>query len=477
MIKYNKNSNGISGKSKNIKGGAQKTAFVLVATIAIIIAIVILPNSESFLHRLSNYKNIDSKTNLSSLSQTDDSNATDSKTEGDSVADTQNSQTISQIPSPTPNMTAQAVITSVGDIILHQAVIDGGLQNDGTYIYDYIFEYVNSFFTDSDYTIANYEGALNGPPYSGYPAFGGPDAIATALATAGVDMVTTANNHSFDKGLAGLKRTPEVFIKEGIEVIGTRTNAQDPKFKIVDINGIKIGITGYTYETIGTETSKALNGIILPQQAQELVDSFNPSRPDHYAKDQAEMASRIVAIKEAGAQCIVFVLHWGEEYKIVSNAKQKNLAQFLSDQGVDVIFGHHPHVLQEISVVSSKISGKSTLVYYSLGNFLANMAFGTHGTNGYAQDAMIAKVTIDRDENGQIKVSKGEYIGTYVHSVKSGSKTIHKIIPVQTAINNPELFRMQTQIGLIKNAQDRIDNVLSKSNGIQSNILIQKYNK
>jgi hypothetical protein len=154
--------------------------------------------------------------------------------------------TVTPTPSPTPepDLTASAVITSVGDIILHQAVIDGGLQADGTYQYEYIFKYIASFFNDSDYSIANYEGALNGPPYSGYPMFNGPDAIASAIKKAGIDMVTTANNHSFDRGVAGMIRTPQVFTEQGIKVIGTRSSAADPTYHIIDMNGIKIGITG-----------------------------------------------------------------------------------------------------------------------------------------------------------------------------------------------------------------------------------------
>lgn len=396
-----------------------------------------------------------------------------------------NSQTSTTIPSPTiqttptatpePDLSARATITSIGDIILHQAVIDGGLSKDGTYQYDYIFEHIATYFNKSDYTIANYEGALNGPPYSGYPMFGGPDAIATALGKAGVDMVTTANNHAFDRGLAGLKRTPEVFAKEGIKVIGTRSNEQDPKYQIIDLNGIKTGITGYTYGTVGTETNKALNGMTLPLEANGLVDSFNPSRAAHFEKDMAEMASRIKEMKEAKAECIIFVLHWGEEYKIASNSMQQKLAQFLADQGVDVIFGHHPHVVQEISIVPSTISGKNTLVYYSLGNFLANMSFSTHDTKGYAEDALIARVTIERNKEGRVNVTTGEYIGTYVYKDRTTAKTIHKIIPIQAALLNPEQFGMQKQVALLKSATARIENVLSKSKVTQGGITIQEY--
>lgn len=375
---------------------------------------------------------------------------------------------------PEPDLSAKATLTSVGDIILHQAVIDGGLSKDGTYQYDYLFEYVSPIFNRSDYTVANYEGTLNGTPYTGYPAFCAPDAIATAIKNAGIDMVTTANNHAYDRKLAGLKRTPDVFRKAGVEVIGTRSAPEDPKYSLITVNGIRIGITGYTYETTGNGTQKALNGVNLTGEAALLVDSFNPYRAAVYEKNKEEMASRIQSMKTAGAECVIFILHWGEEYKTVSNSYQKKLAQYLSDQGVDVIIGHHPHVIQEISVVSSSVSGKNTLVYYSLGNFLANMSFNTHNTKGYAEDALIAQIEIERNKTGEISIVKGGYIGTYVYKNRNSSKVIHKIIPVRSALNAPDEYGMKSQVSLLKNAAARISKVVSAGDGIHGGILIQE---
>ena len=370
---------------------------------------------------------------------------------------------------------ASFVLTAVGDIILHQAVIDGGLQigkSPSTYAYDHLFEHVSTYFTASDYAIANYEGTLNGPPYSGYPMFGAPDAIATAMKTAGFDMVTTANNHAFDRKLAGLIRTPKVFRQAGIEVVGTRSTAKDPTFQVIERNGIKIGVTAYTWETIGTESNRALNGIPLPHEANALVDSFNPSHPMRYEQDKTGMKRRIKDMKAAGAESIVFLMHWGDEYKTVSNASQKKLAQYLSDNGVDVIIGHHPHVLQEISVLKSAATGKGTLVYYSLGNFLANMSFSTHGTNGNAEDAVIAQVTFERDKNGKVLVTKGEYIKTYAWKDKTGSRLIHRIIPVSAAVTTPVAFGMKSQLTTIRKSDARIDKVMGASDGTSYGIRI-----
>lgn len=378
---------------------------------------------------------------------------------------------------PETDLSAMAVLTSVGDILLHSSVITGGLQKDGTYNYDYAFEYVTDYFKQSDYSIANFEGTLDGLPYTGYPRFCAPDAIASALKNAGIKMVTTANNHAYDRGISGIERTAEVFAGEGIEVIGTRREATDPAFKIVQVNGIKIGFTGYTYETVGSQTGKSLNGIAMASETVGLVDSFNYYRTDSYNEDLQEMADRISQMKEAGAECIVFELHWGTEYKNASNGQQKQLAQFLADHGADVIFGHHPHVLQEIDVLKTATGGRKTLVYYSLGNFLSNMLYTSNGTGGNAEDAMIARVVITRDKDGAINVTKGEYISTYVYKDKTTGKTIHKIIPVEQALKSPGKFGIATETvtTLIENSSVRIKKVLAGSEGTTNGIIIGEY--
>ncbi len=386
---------------------------------------------------------------------------------------------------------ASFVLTAVGDIILHQSVIDGGLHSTGIssvptratqtttrnvaqYRYDHLFQYVSSYFTASDYAIANYEGTLNGPPYSGYPMFGAPDAITTAMKTAGFDMVTTANNHAFDRKLAGLVRTPKIFRQAGIEVVGTRSEAKEPVFQIIERNGIKIGVTAYTWETIGTDTNRALNSIPLPKEANALVDSFNPSRATRYEQDKQGMKRRIQEMRDAGADSIVFLMHWGVEYKTVSNDSQRKLAQFLADSGVDVIIGHHPHVLQEISILKSAATGKGTLVYYSLGNFLSNMEYSTHGTNGNAEDAVIAKVTFQRSASGEVRVTKGEYIKTYAWKDKSGGRLKHRILPVMAAATTPRAFGLGGALPAIRMSAVRIDKVLGASVGTKHGIRISE---
>ncbi len=378
--------------------------------------------------------------------------------------------------SPTPDLRSQAVIMATGDIILHETVINGGLKEDGGYDYGHIFEFVKEIFAQADLVSVNYEGTTAGAPYSGYPRFNAPDQIAEAILDAGADLVTTANNHSYDKGFEGVRRTAEVFRQAGLLVTGTRSDPADPVYEIVDLNGIKVGFTGYTYETPGTETTRTINGMTVTEETWPLIDSFNYYRASRLEDDKIAMRDRIAKMRQDGAELIVFNMHWGEEYKTVSNDKQRSLARYLAECGVDVIFGHHPHVLQEIEVIGPQDGGRSTVVFYSLGNIMGNMTFGTHDTKGYAEDAVIAKIVIIRDGEGNVSVTEGRYLKTYIWKDDRSGRRIHKILPVSAAMADPGSFGADSYVeGLVKASDVRIDNVLAASDKTEGSVLIGEF--
>jgi len=367
---------------------------------------------------------------------------------------------------PTPAPEIHATITAVGDIIMHKSVIEGGLTNPGeavpVYDYNTDFQYVSSIFGESDLAMGNFEGTLNGPPYSGFPSFSAPDAIADALFTAGFRVICTANNHCIDKGMDGLIRTASVFRDTGLTVIGTRPDTTSPMDTVEDLGGIKVGLLNYTFETPGTEQRKTINGIPLPDGADLLIDSFNPYREPAYESDMLAIFQRVDELRRQGAEIICLTLHWGEEYNTHSVAWQQRMAQDLCDGGVDLIIGHHPHVIEEIDVLTSAVTGKQTLVYYSLGNFLGNWNFGSLGTAGKAQDGMIARVTFLKTADG-VTIEKGEYIPTNVVRIPKGSGLQHLIVPVLPALSDPAAY--QTTTAEMQASYDRINKILDLCTG------------
>jgi len=360
----------------------------------------------------------------------------------------------------------RVTLIGLGDIIMHKSVINWGLKNPGqepaVYNYDHLFEYIHAIIEDADLTMANFEGTTAGPPYQGYPNFCAPDAIADAMKTAGIDVAWTANNHSFDRGLEGLVRTAKVFRERGFQVIGTRPDETSPADSVVDVKGIRIGLMAYTFETIGTETVKSLNGINMPAAADPLVDSFNPNRESAFKADMAAILARVSALREQGAEFICIALHWGNEYETRSASYQRAMAQQLNDAGVDLIFGHHPHVIQEIDVLTSAKTGKKTLVYYSLGNFIHNMDWFTHGSQGKAQDAIIARVTLLKAD-GKVSIELGEYIPSYVQFYPPGDGLEHFVVPVLPALDDPDAYRTNSKD--IQASLDRTREILRDSTG------------
>lgn len=369
-------------------------------------------------------------------------------------------------PVPTEPEEVRVTLVGTGDVLMHKPVIEGGQTSSGNgeaaYDFNFIFQYVTGIFQDADLAMANFEGTLAGPPYSGYPSFSAPDAIADALYAAGIRVAWTANNHTIDKGLNGVVRTATVLRDKGLTTVGTRPDENASTDTVMDVGGIKIGLLCYTWETPGTEGTRTLNGINMPKAADPLIDSFNPYRDAAFERDMAAMIGRVDALRSQGAEFICLALHWGEEYQLHSSNYQRTMAQQLCDAGVDLIIGHHPHVIQEIDVLTSTASGQRTLVYYSLGNLVSNQQYNTGDSNGNAQDGILARVTLLK-KGGEVSIEKGEYIPLHVIRVPKGDGIRHFIIPALAGLETPDDF--QTTAQEMQASLTRIGKILGDSTG------------
>lgn len=149
-----------------------------------------------------------------------------------------------------------ATLAVCGDIMSHLPQTNDAYDAaTDTYSYLPCFQYAKAWTESADYTVGNLETTLNGPPYSGYPQFCAPDALAYNLKSIGFDLVTTANNHCMDKGYNGLSRTLDVLDQAELKHVGTyRTQAEfDENHGVVvaDVGGISVAFLGYTYGTNG----------------------------------------------------------------------------------------------------------------------------------------------------------------------------------------------------------------------------------
>lgn len=464
------------GANRPLPGGNRKRPsfrlglpLVLLALVGILLAIQLSPNGWSAVTALIWPK----QTTATQLQTGTTASTTTAIAQGTSREPTATpAPTATPVPTPTPVM--DITLAAVGDVILHQSVIDGGLVASGDNpVYDYkpAFQSIRPIIAQADLAMANYEGTLAGPPYRGYPFFCAPDAIADALYDTGFRVIWTANNHTLDRGLDGVVRTATVFLDRGFHVIGTRPDETGRSDRVVSVKGYQIGLMAYTFETIGTETQKALNGIPMPAAADPLIDSFNPNRGDAFERDLEALLGRAAVLRQEGAELICLALHWGNEYQTKSSSFQRKMAQRLADAGIELIIGHHPHVLQEIEVLTSSDGERQTLVFYSISNILHNMDYDTHNTKGFAQDAVIVRITISR-RDGQAAVTGADYIPTFVTRVPRGEGAQHLIVPVLAALEDPAAW--QSDRAELEASYRRIQSVLSNSTGNEVIPVIEK---
>lgn len=258
-------------------------------------------------------------------------------------------------PEPEPEPT-QVTMVAVGDNLLHDVVIDSGLQADGTYNFDSIYTNIKPEVEGADLAIINQETILGGAEfgYSGYPCFNSPQEMGDTLVRTGFDVVQQASNHSMDKGSDAILSAIHFWENKypDITTLGlNETPEKQNEISVVEKNGIKIAFLNYTY---------GLNGIPLPDGMPYLVNLL---------ENKEQMASAIAKAKQQ-ADVVVMLPHWGTEYTYEPDSMQQEYTQFFAEQGVDVVIGTHPHVVQPMEWVT-RPDGKQMLVYYSLGNLVS----------------------------------------------------------------------------------------------------------
>ena len=339
---------------------------------------------------------------------------------------------------PPVEKTATATIGAMGDLLMHMPVVNG-YYNNGVYNFAAAFQYLSPIVSKLDYAAINLETTLcgtdNGFPYQGYPNFNCPDAIVDGAIGAGFDMMLTANNHTYDTGHVGFHRTQQVIRDRGMDYIGTRMSEEEKNYLVKDLNGIRIGMICYTYNTKITASGQVdLNwGNLMDAADSPLINSFNKNQLDSfYQKLSAELA----AMKADGAEALVLFIHWGDEYELTPNSTQKAIAQKLCDMGVDVIIGGHPHVVQPVELLTGTADeSKKTLCIYSLGNAISNQRLGNVDCpTAHTEDGALFTVTFAKYSDGTVLVEATEVIPLWVNMYwGSNGKRQYDILPLDGA--------------------------------------------
>ncbi len=390
----------------------KKPSINLVFLIFILIFAIFLVALISFNFQKPNYS---SRNDISHLDSVQDIELNNTITEPSVLSKEQSNRTIiakSIVPKDT-----SITISAIGDIMCHNTQFKDA-KNSDSYDFSYVFSDVEHFIKNADIAIGNLETTFAGSnkPYQGYPNFNSPESMANDLAELGLDVITTSNNHSLDTGYSGLESTLNFLDEANLSHVGTARSIEEQNTILIkEINNLKLAFLSYTYGT---------NGIPIPKGKEYCINLI----------DKDLILSQLQNAKAQNPDLILVSIHWGSEYELTPNANQTQLADFLFENGADIILGSHPHVLQPLECRKINLpdgTTKNGFVIYSLGNFMSGQ------TQENTRSSIILNLKLTK--NGATGLfSIDEIIYTPIYTYTSPKYKNYKILDLQKSIYNHE---------------------------------------
>lgn len=336
-------------------------------------------------------------------------------------------------------------LCAIGDVMCHNTQYWDAYNNStGEYDFSYVFDDIVKYTMSPDITIGSLETSFAGSEvgYSNYPRFNSPDNLAYSLRRIGVDVLSTAGNHCLDMGFSGLSRTIDVLDKYHISHLGTyKTKEEQENILYKYVKGTKIAFVNYTYGT---------NGIPIPEGKDFCVNLI----------DRDLIKSQLDKAKSEGANLIVACMHWGTEYRTTANDEQKDLTDFLFQNGVDIILGNHPHTLEPMekrTVTLADGSTKDCFVIYALGNFICDQ----NAEN--TRNSIILNLRITRSENDKISIDSVTYTPIHMYKNPNVSTKKFKVLDIEKTIS---LYEDGTDTSIGKSKYEDLKVQLNKINSI-----------
>lgn len=275
----------------------------------------------------------------------------------------------------------EAKMFMVGDALIHQSVYYNAGQNGNGYDFKPMIELIKPISSSYDLAYYNQETILGGTSLglSHYPRFNSPQEVGDAMIDAGFNVVSLATNHTMDKGEAGVLASVNYWnSKKEVVTSGQWSSYEErDKVRVYEKNNIKYAFFSYTTLT---------NGLNTPYGKDYLNNVYSDSK----AKNDIEKVKDNVDV-------IIVAMHWGVEYSMNVSSEQERIANYLSNLGVDLIIGAHPHVVEAVEYINNG----QTFVIYSLGNFISGQ-IGVDKLTGLMMEVTIRK---EVDTRGNTKVS------------------------------------------------------------------------
>ncbi|WP_223700029.1 CapA family protein [Sutcliffiella deserti] len=304
----------------------------------------------------------------------------------------------------------EATLSAVGDLLIHRRVYELAQTGENSYNFNPMLDRVKEYLQETDISIANQETIIGGTEIglSTYPSFNSPYEVADALKESGVDIVSIANNHTLDRGEKAIMNAINHYEKIDMQYVGGYKSEEDrATLRTITKNGITFSFLSYTYGT---------NGIPVPEGKEYFVNLID-----------RDVIKRDVKEAKEHSDVVVVAMHWGDEYILLPNSQQEELAEFLAELNVDIVIGHHPHVLQPMRFLN-RPDGKKMFVVYSLGNFLSGQK------DDYKDIGGILQLRVEKFVNGDeytIDIKVDDFIPTYVSQVEP----IYHVVLLKDAAN------------------------------------------
>ena len=284
-------------------------------------------------------------------------------------------------------------LVASGDVLPHTSLVAraraDGARSGRAYDFRPMLSAIRPIISAADLAICHLETPLSptGRHLSGYPVFLGPPQVATALRATGYDACSTASNHSLDQGPQGISGTLRVLDSAGLRHAGIARSRREAQPTLLTVKGVRVAMLSYAY---------GFNGRKVPAGQPWRANQIDPAR----------ILADARAARKAGSQFTIVFLHWGQEYRTAPTADQLRVArQLTADPGIDLILGHHAHVVQP----ARRINGK--WVAFGMGNLLSAQSSACCPAN--TQDGVIISVSVAR-KAGHYVATDLRYVPTWV---------------------------------------------------------------
>ena len=316
---------------------------------------------------------------------------------------------IAAVPAPEPPPAPPEIVrlVAVGDVLPHRRVKASAKARG----WPAVFGDAAALLRGADLAFANLEGPI-APDHDGGvydEVFNAPATLAPGLSEVGIDVVSMANNHAFDQGPLGLVETWTRVREAGVRPFGAAPSC-DAAYapEIIEVRGVKIALLGLT-DLVNLDRNAAPEDPCLAVAGPVCASDCGPDRDAvQFSHDLPRMLASVKAARRE-ADFVVLSFHWGIEYDTTPLPEYPPLAAALTDAGVDVLLGHHPHVLQPVVVREASDSRKSVIAY-SLGNFVSNMGQSLDPkvaapSKGHVRDGLLLEVSLVKHPDGRTEVS------------------------------------------------------------------------